>query len=365
MDGEVDPLDARYPCFDGAREAVGRLDVAPAELARADAPAVERGAERVERALLEGTVAANDPDRWRPRDELLSYPVARVLVSLVGSDAAVRKYATAEAATARERFVADFARDGDLRTGPERVDLDTLLREFDLDAAVTPLDDRDRFRVAVGAYLRLSDPAWGDRWRLVNRALADGTVPVAREELHRLLEEAVRRRVAAGLPVPVEGEAGEALAAALDEEVAAVRRLLDDHAPRPDVDVVEPAQFPPCIRALVERTRAGEDLPSRSTFALVAFLADLGADEETVVSLTGLDAESVEFPVGVLADDGRAQYPAPSCATMDAQGDCVNVDERCETVAHPLAYYRDAVAVGVAAGDGNGNRGTGGSDADV
>ncbi|MFB6160895.1 MAG: DNA primase [Haloferacaceae archaeon] len=363
MDGEVDPLDARYPYFASARETVKRLDVAPPELAAADAPAVERGTERVRRALVEGTVAPAEPERWRPRDELLSYPVARVLVSLVESEAAVRKYAAAEAATARERLVADFGGDDGLRTGTERADLDAVLREFDLAGDVTPLDDRDRFRVGVGAYLRLVTPSWGDRWRLVNRALHDGALPVEREELHRLLEEAVRRRVAEGLPVPVGGEAGEALAAALDDEVAAIRRLLDDHAPRPDVDVVAPDRFPPCVRALVERARAGEDLPPRSTFALVAFLADLGADTEEVVSLTGLDPDAVEFPTAVLADDGRAQYPAPSCATMDAQGDCVNTDERCETVAHPLAYYREAVADGGTAGEDEDDDGGTGSDA--
>ncbi|MFB6304249.1 MAG: DNA primase [Haloferacaceae archaeon] len=345
---EVDPRHARYPFFGAARRTVEALDVAPAELAAADAPAVERGAERVERALLEGTVASATPDRWRPRDELLSYPVARVLVSLVDAPAAVEKYATAEAATARERFEADVERDDDLRSVDGRVSLDELLREFDLSDAVERPGERDRFRIAVGPYLRLSDPGWGDRWRLVNRELADGDVPVEREELYRLLEAAVRERVADGLPFPVQGEAGDALADALAEEVGAIRRLLADRAPRPDVSGVRPERFPPCVRALIDRARDGEDLPERSLVALLAFLADLGCDRDRMVALTGLDPEAVEFPATVLVDDGRSQYPMPSCATMQAQGDCVNRDERCERVAHPLAYYEGAVE---AAGD--------------
>jgi DNA primase large subunit len=28
---------------------------------------------------------------------------------------------------------------------------------------------------------------------------------------------------------------------------------------------------------------------------------------------------------------------------MQAYGDCVDPDERCETIAHPLSYYTDAV----------------------
>ena len=340
---EVEPRHARYPFLAGARDAVAALSVAPAELARADAPAVERGAERVERALMTGGVDATEPDRWRPRDELLSYPVARVLVSLLDDDAATHKYAVAEAATARKRLAADAdADEPEVRfvdTG--RLDLDDALREFGLADAVTP--DGDRFAVAVGTYLRLADPADGEDWRLVNRALADGRVPVERAELFELLEERVRERVASGLPIPVGGEAGETLADALSEEVARLRTLLADRAPRVGTDRVEPAAFPPCVGDLLSRARAGEDLPSRSLFALVAFLLDLGMDEAAVAETTGLDEATVEFPATVLADGGDAQYPMPSCATMDAQGDCVNRDDRCERVAHPLAYYREAL----------------------
>jgi DNA primase large subunit len=340
---EVDPRHARYPFLSGAREAVAALSVAPAELARADAPAVERGAERVERALMTGGIDPEE-DRWRPRDELLSYPVARVLVSLLDDDDAARKYAVAEAATARERLAADLAADDpDLRTVERgRLSLADALREFGVAGAVRERGD-DRYDVTVDVYLRLADPSAGADWRLVNRALADGRVPVERDELLDLLEERVRLRVADGLPIPVGGEAGETLADALAEEVARLRTLLADRAPRPGVSVVEESSFPPCVTALLERARAGEDLPPRSRFALVAFLVDLGLDGAAVAERTGLPEGAVEFPATVLADGDGSQYPMPSCATMDAQGDCVNRDERCERVAHPLAYYRDAI----------------------
>ncbi|MFB6169149.1 MAG: DNA primase [Haloferacaceae archaeon] len=340
---EVDPRHARYPFLSGAREAVAALSVAPAELARADAPAVERGAERVERALMAGEVDAEEPERWRPRDELLSYPVARVLVSLLDDDAATRKYAVAEAATARARLEADAEADGpDLQTVESgALSLSDALREFGVAGAVNDRDD-DRFGVDVGVYLRLSDPTAGERWRLVNRALADGRVPVERAELFELLEERIRARVAEGLPIPVGGEAGETLADALSEEVTRLRTLLADRTPRVETGRVDESAFPPCIEALLGRARDGEDLPPRSRFALVAFLVDLGMDEERVAAETGLPAAAVEFPVTVLADGDGSQYPMPSCETMDAQGDCVNTDEVCERVAHPLAYYPEA-----------------------
>ena len=338
----MDPRHARYPYFEDARRAVRSLDASPAALVTSEAPAVERGLERVERALMEGTVAAEDPGRWRPREELLSYPIARILVSLVDVPAAVEKYADAEAATAHERFTDDFREEGGLRSVDNRpVDLGAFLEEFDLGDAVREADD-GRFRVDVGAYLQLADRTWGERWRLVARELADGTVSVDREDLYRLLREAVRRRVAAGLPFDVrDGAAGDELAAALDEEVGALRDLLEDREPAPGVDVVVPGLFPPCVRALLTRAREGEDLPAHSRFALVSFLVGVGMDETEVATLTGLD--DVEYATTVLADGDGTQYPPPSCSTMDAYGDCVNRDERCETIAHPTAYYADAV----------------------
>ena len=105
---DVDPRHARYPFLSGAREAVAALSVAPTELARADAPAVERGAERVELALMTGEVRAESPDRWRPRDELLSYPVARVLVSLLDDGAAVHY----ESGDALDIFEATYVKGG-------------------------------------------------------------------------------------------------------------------------------------------------------------------------------------------------------------------------------------------------------------
>lgn len=371
----MDPRHARYPFFAAARRAVEAADIALPSLVAADAPAVERGLERVRRAIMEGTVVAEESDRWEPRDELLSYPIARILVSLVCDDrgagprapAVVDKYAAAEAATAAERFLTDFAdADDGLRStaGTERVTFESVLREFDLDDEVTPVAisdangasgrtrtevarDPQRFQVALGAYLTLSDSDWGDRWRLVNRELADGTVVVGRDELHRLLREAVRRRVAEGLPFAVRGSTGgDRLADALDAEVAELRDLLADRAPvhGDEITAVAPGLFPPCVRNLLDRARAGEDMAVHSRFALVAFLVGLGMTAAEVRELLGGD-KSFDAQVTYLRSDGDGgtQYAPPSCATLQAYGDCVDMDDRCETIDHPTKYYVSAL----------------------
>jgi DNA primase large subunit len=347
----------RYPFFSAAREAVREADVSLFGLVERDAPAVARARERVERGLTAGTTASEEPDRWDPRDDLLSYPIARILVSLLDDRSAVEKYAAAEAATAAERFETDFSTDDDGLRSVERVSVtrEEVLAEFEIDADAEAGSrrrgergrGRNWFRVTLGTYLTLSNSDWGDRWRLVNREVRDGRVRVEETELDRLVEEAVRRRVAEGLPFDVR-ERNPELAEALDATVSSVRQLLTaGHAPTSGIDVVEPALFPPCVKALLEQSRGGEELSPESRFSLTAFLVAIGLDGATIASVAGLDEETTTTQAEFLRDREGVQYPSPSCATMQAYGDCVNRDERCDEITHPLSYYKTAVEAGV------------------
>lgn len=358
----MEPRHARYPFLEASRDAVEAAGVDVAEVvADPDHPAVERGRERVERAVNEGTVG--DPHR-RTRIELLSYPIARVLVSLVDQPVLVRRYARAEARTAKERFVADIEEDAQLQsTAAERLTLETLLREFDLASKVTRSDpatsgagepptgqtatgsaaapsEADRIRIDVGAYLELASGLNGDGWRLVNRSLADGSVPVTREELHTLLGEAVRARIGAELPLSVPDE----IADRLHHAVSTIEEELSDLQLSREIDTVVPDLFPPCMEALLDHIRKGEDLPHHSRFAITAFLTSIGMSTDDVVEIYGVNSTFGEQMTRyqtehIRGETGPTAYSPPSCATMQTYGDCVNMDDLCEQIAHPLAYY--------------------------
>ncbi|SHH43764.1 hypothetical protein [Halobaculum gomorrense] len=340
----MEPQHARYPFFAAAREAVRESGVDLAALVADGDPAVDRGRERVERALTEGTVEADDDRGWDARDELLSYPIARILVSLLDSRAAVEKYAEAEAATAYRRFTEDVERDRDdgARRDPARVDRDALLREFDLNGAVRVEEPKPGqvegtwLWLGVGAYLSYVDPDWGDDWRLVNRELVAGEVRTEREELYRLLREAVEDRVGDGLPF--EG-VGEELADELEAEISDLRDLLADRSVTADLDVVAPEHFPPCVAKLLGRAQAGDDLDPHERFSLLAFLAGLNLDAEEAVALSGLDPELVADRFAYLRDDSGAQYPPPSCRTLGEYGICENEHNHRSVAPHPLEYY--------------------------
>ena len=370
----MDALDAKYPFFAAAREAVADAAVSLPELVAADAPAVERGRERVERALMDGTVESESgafpgESAYDVQAELLSYPIARILVSLLDSEPAIEKYAAAEAATAVDRIRDDLATDGELRSvSTPTVALDDVLAEFDLADAVRPEPagsrleaggaagtgtpgagspgrDPAHYWIDAGPYLRLTSPSWGPSWRLVNRALADGAVRVSREELLDALEAAVEERVREGLPFEL--AAGEGIAAELEDGVADLKRLLSERSYTGPVDVVAPELFPPCMTNLIEKAERDADLSPPESFALMAFLVGIGMTPDEVVTFcadTSLDAEGIRYQTEYLKDDRGTQYPPPTCETLANYGICHNEEDHMQVAADPLAYYEKRVA---------------------
>ncbi|AGN01451.1 DNA primase large subunit [Salinarchaeum sp. Harcht-Bsk1] len=372
---------ARYPFFESAREAVEAAGVDLGELVGAgdveetdeegataddggaavdegDAMVVARARERVETALSEGHIGTNGETGMHrsTRIELLSYPIARILVSLLDEPMAIEAYARAEASTARQRLAADLPESapadgftggglgeelgsrGGTAGADDRLSVHDLLGEFGLGDAI---EGRDPFLVDVSVYLELARDLEGQDWALVERSLSAGRVPVDRSELYALLERAVADRVADGLPLSVPEPIADGLAEPRDD----IEGMLADEEIPLAFDRVEPAQFPPCVDALLERARDGESLPPHSLYALVGFLGATGMDAAAIADLAGggLDRETVEYQLAHVRDDRGLEYAPPSCATMDAYGDCVNTDERCDTVNHPLSYYEAAL----------------------
>ncbi len=337
----MEALHARYPFLDAAREAVESADVDLASAITDEGPIVARAYDRVRGAIEDGDIG--EPHR-STRVELLSYPVARVLVSLVDEPGLVECYARAEATTAFERFRA-ASEGAELRSvASNDLDMDDLLRELDLARRVERGDSSDPdgrdVRVDVTAFLDLTGELGEEEWRLSRRALADGWVVVSHRELEALLQEAIRSRVADGLPLSVP----DPIADALTGEVEEIQSLLADVDRSWNIDAVEPDRFPPCVSALLERVRAGDSLPRHSRFSLVTFLATAGMETDaivdTVVEGSSVSAdELIEQVTHLREDEGASIYPPPSCATMQAYGDCVNMDALCETIAHPMSYY--------------------------
>ncbi|MDY6819625.1 MAG: DNA primase regulatory subunit PriL [Halobacteriales archaeon] len=336
----MDALHARYPFRSAAKEAVEAADADLATVVSRDSdPVVDRALDRIRSAIETGTVG--DP-RSSTRVELLSYPVARVLVSLVDDPTLTDRYARAEAQTALDRFVEDTTDDDGLRSvSRERLTLQALLAELDLADHIRLQEDT--VWVDVATYLSLASDLEDRSWRLVERTLADGRVRITREEFRALLRAAIRDRIATGLPLSVPDEIAEAL----EPEVETLRDLLADREFSGGIDAVVPALFPPCMQALIDRAEAGEDLPAHSRFSLTAFLANIGMTTAEIVDFLGrmpaMSEPTIRYQAAHVRDDAAPAYTPSPCQAMVAYGDCVNKDELCETIDHPLEYYEERI----------------------
>jgi len=330
-------LHARYPFLEAARETVATEAVDLATVVEGDEAVVDRARQRVITAIESGETGEPHRDT---RIELLSYPVARVLVSMVDERVLVRKYARAEAATAYDRFTEDMADTTELKSVESTgLDLADLLAEFDLRDAVRT-DPDEGYRIDVGTYLPLAEDLRDDGWRLVNRPLEAGEVPVDEDELLTLVREAIRGRIDDGLPF----EVPESIATALEDEADEIREVLAELDLTQDIDTVVPDLFPPCMKALLDQIQKGEHLPHHSRFAITAFLTSIGMDTDEIVDLYRVNSsfgeEMTRYQTDhIRGDTSPTEYSPPSCATMQSYGDCVNKDDLCERIPHPMAYY--------------------------
>lgn len=330
----MDALLARYPFLESAREAV--RDEAPPidELLETGSrsAALDRAIDRLENALTGETVGDIHADT---EVEVLSYPLARILVSLIDDRRVTRRFTNAEARTATIRIRNDLE-----ATQPptHAIARAHVLDEFELEVE----DLGDGLGIDVTRYLQLSSELEGSRWRLVNRPVHDGLVRITEDELFNVIEAAVRVRVGDGIPLEVPPH----LADALEDATRAIERRLG-HTKLPDsFDRIDPSLFPPCMQALLGRVEAGDRLSSHSRFALVTFLTSIGlspADLDAVIE-NEVPVELRTMAEAVIGEEGPTQFPPGSCETMVAFGDCIDPDELCSQITNPLAYYDAALA---------------------
>ncbi len=332
----MDAVAARYPFLAVARTAVKEADVdLGAVVQAADSPILARAVERVEGAIRDGRV----PDPVADHEvELLSYPMARVLVSLINESVLTDRYALAEARRAMDLLASDRETAGLRSTGTQSLDRENLLAELELTDQLVVEDDG--YSMAVTAYLRLISALRDSSWRLVDRRLTTGWVRIDEDELDILLREAIRHRVRVDLPLEVPDEIANELTAQVD----AIGNMLADVRLPTDIDIVSPAQFPPCIAALVEQARAGHSLGPVERFTLVAFLRAIGLATADLPSFLEVDSTSEERTLlytasRVCGESSATAYPPPMCETLEMLGVCVDADDRCMDVGHPLLGY--------------------------
>ncbi len=321
---------AYFPFVNGAVKYVESLDFKLEELfsERAFEQVRERGKERVLSAIGEGIKREVFSDRVSAEKELLSYPVARILVSCINDSYLIRRYALAEAKSAYGK-VKELTDDGQ--------------KELALDFNIEHGIDERQIIIHFTDYIRYANVIHEPKWKLINRNMEHGRVTLTKEDFSRIMEEAIRKRIESSLPVDVPPE----ICASLERYLLEIREALKTCKSEFSIEEfkeIMPDCFPPCIVHALSNAQAGVNLPHSMRFALTSFLLNIGMNTEGIMELfkvsPDFDEERTRYQVMHIHGATGTTYTSPSCATMITYGNCYGKEALCERISHPLSYYR-------------------------
>jgi len=181
------------------------------------------------------------------------------------------------------------------------------------------------------------------RWKLVNRDFSQGYVNISRQEICRLLQEEVRRRILENL------KKKRVEITSLQPTVNEIKKITENlqstiykkfKAEEMNIDA-----FPPCIKSLNETLGSGGNLSHMGRFTLTSFLINIGLDENKVLKIfeevMDFDEKKTLYQIEHIAGmkGGRIKYTPPKCDTLKTHGLCINPDEICKGIKHPISYY--------------------------
>ncbi len=302
-------------------------------------PAYDRtralGVDRVRSSLETGLVPERVPvGEAETLAELLSYPVARIVVSCIADPYLNRRYAIAEAKRAHARMLLEDT---------ER--LEFLARELGLDARRQDGGSHG-FRVHFTEFLKhtrsMRDPAW----KLINQAVDRGYVTLPRDRFVRLLQNAVQGAIEAELPLPVNDAILDAFRPAT-QELAGVLAQKKERFKAQELGKVSITRFPPCMYNILAAIQSHENVSHQGRFAIVAFLHHIGLSNDEIFRVFGdvpdFAADVTRYQIDhITGKISSTEYTPPECSTMKSYGLCPGGDALCHEpwMHHPLTYYR-------------------------
>ncbi len=255
-------------------------------------------------------------------NELLAYPVVKVLLSTMGREELYRGFAKSVSKSTFENLTADGM------DVVEEVASDLNVNYRLKESVEVPLPD----------FLRGSGS--DEIIKLVNQDLDKGIVKLSTQRFIRYLSSLVRANVLSALPVDLQGvpDSLKTSSRRIGREVAASQKKYFESE---NLGKVNPAAFPPCFAELYNGLLAGKNLPHLARFDLVTFLVAVGMPAPQIAqmfkSTPNYDERTTLYQVERIAGKSAGtKYTPPSCSTIKAHTFC---KDSCN-VKHPLQQYR-------------------------
>jgi DNA primase large subunit len=326
---------AKYPFLKETAEYIKPLDLQIDDLTSMGMDQLlKRAEERVNDAIINRSINRN----LKNIDlEILSFPVALLIVIATENSFIKKRYALAEAKQASS----------DLIIEPKERIL-KMARDFDWQIKLSTKGDSDlplEFTIKFTDYLRNAAHLHDKKWKLTNSILSHGNIYLNKKDVVRLLQEEVRRRVEKRLDVKLPKYPPELIVAAervkkLASEV--IGQMETDELPK----VVVQTAFPPCINAIYQAASTSHHLSHMERFTLTSFLVNIGMPPEKISELYKTFSDYNErltlYQIEHIAGErgSGTHYIPPQCSVLQTHGVCKNRDDLCRQIYHPLGYYK-------------------------
>lgn len=317
---------ANYPFMAEAREWVKNEKVSIEEILfdslyeRARTRAIERVKQAFEKGIISNAALLNEIDCMM---EIFSYPVARMIVVAIESDYLLRRYALAEAKKAYENL-----KEEDFEF------ISYVAKQFEIELNGSKMYFADYLKYA---------PTWDIKWKLVNRKLEKGFVEMSKNEVARIIQEAIRKKIYNELSYLF---APQEVKKIFKNEIMEIRNKLIMKQKKKELEKEEInfEDFPPCMKNLISAIKSGLNVPHVGRFTIVTFLNAIGQSVDEILKLfsTSPDFNEEKTRYQIEHITGRISgtiYAVPKCDTIRTWGLCYP-DEKCRNIRHPLFYYR-------------------------
>jgi DNA primase large subunit len=324
---------AKYPFLQEAGTLMRDLGISLDDLGtKENWPIVQRAKQRVIQAIGKARVSSDLGDL---DVEILSFPLAMVLVKSTNNEYLIQRYALSEAVRVEE-----------LLEG-EKTHFITFIFKKVLNIDLFPISEKIggreyQFKIRIQDYLQRASQFHKPEWKLVNRILANGYVLLRTPDLIRLIREEIRSIIfkrTASLQVPT-------LPSSLQQIVGELKLA----TPKPKASMIDfqitPESFPPCVRMAISMLERGQSLPHYGNFLLATYMLKTGKPIEEVTRLftkspdykESIAKYQVEHIAGLKG--GRTKYSVPSCRTLQAHNFCWKDPVGCANIVNPTQYGR-------------------------
>ena len=323
---------AKYPFLDEAGEYVKARDLSLVDMSQPDFNRViGRAKKRVLQAIRSREVSG---EIGTPEIEILSFPIALMLVKATNLEHLISRYSHAEAIRV-ENLLKDEREDLIVEMFRNILKINVILVTSKIGFS------KLNYKIPIMDYLRRATYFHEIEWKLINRMVDEGYVYLKSHELIRLIRQEIEDKIRDRLKEMVVPQLPQSF-------IKTIQELSTLSPPPPKLSdrmKITPDKYPPCVKAALDLLKKGENLPHYGRFLLTTYLVNIGDSVDEIMSLYSRSPDfneritkyQVEHIAGLRG--GRVKYTCPSCRTLITHSFCFKTKE-CNEIRNPLQFGR-------------------------